>query len=48
MEFSIQINTLNDALKALPYARAYQGPCAKPNEFFIEISTDKGGKYTDC
>lgn len=48
MEFSIPINTLNDALKTLPYARAYQGPCAKPNEFFIEISTDKGGKYSDC
>ena len=48
MEFSIQINTLNEALKALPYARAYQGPCAKANEFFIEISKDKGGDYSDC
>ena len=48
MEFNIQINTLNEALKTLLYARAYQGPCAKPNEFFIEISTDKGGKYSDC
>ena len=43
---NVVFNNLNEALRCLPYARVYQNPFDKENEFHIEVSDDKGGDYS--
>lgn len=43
---NVTFDNLNDALRCLPYARAYQSPFDKENEFNLEVSDDKGGNYS--
>lgn len=42
----IKFNNLNEALETLPYARCYQSPFDKENEFNIQVKHEKGGNYS--
>lgn len=41
----VKVKNFNDALKKLNSVRVYQSFC-KENEFYMEVSTNKGGSYT--
>ena len=43
--FEIEFKDLNEALKVLPYARVYQSPFDKENEFSLEVKCANGGSY---
>ena len=43
--FEVEFDNLNDALHNLSYARVYQSPIHKDNQFSIEVIHDKGGNY---
>ena len=42
---NVEFDSLNEALRCLPYARVYQSDFDKKNEFHIEVTDDKGGNY---
>lgn len=43
---NVEFDSLNEALKALPYARTFQSPFDKDNEFKIEVVNKNGGNYS--
>lgn len=45
MEFKVSFDNLNEAIDKLNYARVYQSPMNRSNEFNIEVSSNKGGNY---